>query len=105
MSFRFRMGYATVRTTVRDTVTEIWNKLQASEMPIPDEQKWTFIAEHFLAKCDYPSWLGAIDGKHIKIKAPPNSGLKYFNYKGHHSVVLMAIADADCRFTIVDVGA
>ena len=105
LSFRFRMGYSTVRTIVKDTVIFIWNKLQAREMPIPNEQKWISIADKFFARCDYPSCLGAIDGKHIKIKAPPNSGSKYYNYKGHHSVVLLAIADADCRYIIVDVGA
>lgn len=99
------MGVTTIRIIVNETVKVIWDKLQAIEMPIPDENKWTSIAENFFARCDFPLCLGAIDGKHIKIKAPPNSGSKYFNYKGHHSVVLMAVADADCKFTVVDVGA
>ncbi|GFO40552.1 protein antagonist of like heterochromatin protein 1 [Plakobranchus ocellatus] len=99
------MGFATVRTIVTDTVIVIWDRLQAAEMPIPDHDKWTSIADKFFARCDFPLCIGALDGKHVKIKAPPNSGSKYFNYKGHHSVVLMAIADADCKFIVINVGA
>jgi hypothetical protein len=49
---------------------------------------------------ELPHCIGAIDGKHMKIHAPPNSGSKFFNYK----VFLLALVDARYKFTVVDVG-
>jgi len=62
------------------------------------------IASDFEEKWQFPHCLGAIDGKHVQIVPPKDSGSQYYNYKKTHSIVLMAIANAHCEFIYCDVG-
>jgi hypothetical protein len=47
---------------------------------------------------------GALDGKHIRIILPPNSGAHYYNYKNFYSVILMALVNYNYEFILADVG-
>ena len=49
--------------------------------------------------------LGVLDGKHIRMRKPKNGGSLYYNYKKFHSLVLMALVDADYKFIWYDIGA
>ena len=50
------------------------------------------------------SQIQLVDGKHIRLKCPPNSGTMYYNYKQSFSIVLQAIADAHRKFIIAEIG-
>ena len=51
--------------------------------------EWTKISDQFNEKWQFPKCLGAVDGKHVAIQAPPGAGSKYFNYKLFNSIVLL----------------
>ena len=44
-----------------------------------------------------------LDGKHIALHVPHHAGIKYYNYKNFHGIVLMALIDADYEFIYIDV--
>ncbi|GFQ64629.1 protein ALP1-like [Trichonephila clavata] len=76
-----------------------------SEIKVPDsENEWKMIAEEFWEKWNFPMCLGAMDGKHIRIKPPSHSRAMYRNYKGIFSIMLLALVDANLKFLSVDVG-
>lgn len=83
----------------------IWKILQPIYLQCPQEEKeWIRIAKEFNNIWNFPNCIGAIDGKHCRIQAPPNSGSAFYNYKSYFSLILMAIADARYRFIWVDIG-
>ena len=84
----------------------IWRRMGHLYMKVPTTaDEWLLISANFEATWNFPHCMGAIDGKHVVMKAPPNSGSLYFNYKSTFSTVLMAVVDANLRFIAIDVGA
>lgn len=68
------------------------------------EAQWLAVADGFNTKWQFPHCLGAMDGKHIVMKKPRNSGSTFYNYKHTFSIVLLAVVDPNYRFLYVDVG-
>ncbi|XP_024889713.1 protein ALP1-like, partial [Temnothorax curvispinosus] len=104
ISFAFRVGLNTVSKIVSETCQAIWDNLKDIVFPENSENLWLQRAKEFEELLDFPNCIGAIDGKHVVLQAPPH-GSTYYNYKNSHSIVLLAVADANCCFTIVDIGA
>ncbi|XDV26067.1 hypothetical protein PO909_029865 [Leuciscus waleckii] len=94
----YRVGVSTVCQIVAQVVTAIWDCLVEGYMAVPTTDDWRSIAEGFQERWNFPLCVGAVDGKHVVIKAPPNSGSQFHNYKGTFSIVLLAVVDAKYRF-------
>lgn len=74
-------------------------------MQLPNtSSEWNKIAMGFEAKANFPHCLGAVDGKHIRVRNPSNSGSMYYNYKNFFSIILLAVVDSDYRFIYASVG-
>ncbi|KAJ8875847.1 hypothetical protein PR048_023749 [Dryococelus australis] len=46
---------------------------------------------------------GSLDGKHVVLEKPSKSGSQFYDYKHRHSIVLIALVDANYIFITVDV--
>ena len=80
----------------------LWEVLHKYAMCTPSHDDELKIAQEFEEKWDFPNCFGALDGKHIVIQAPPNSGSQLYYYKGTSSTVLMALVLlSGCGYWIV----
>lgn len=70
-------------------------------MPSSPEE-WLAVEKEFGIK--FPHCIGAIDGKHIVLQCPANTGSDHYNYKNSFSIVLMALVSSDYRFMYADIG-
>jgi hypothetical protein len=105
LSFEFRVGRSTICSIIRDTCLALWESLQPEFVRAPSsEEDWKGISSEFYKSWNFPNCIGAIDGKHVTIQCPQGAGSTYYNYKGSHSIVLIAVCDAHYRFIIVDIG-
>ena len=68
--------------------------------PEPTEERRREISDAFRKFSHFPNCLGEIDGKHITVTKFPLSGSMNLNYKCYFSIVLMATAVSDYKFTV-----
>lgn len=73
-------------------------------LPDPNMIDFKTKAEEFWTKWNFPNCILAIDGKHVRIRCPNNSGSLFFSYKDYFSTVLLAMVDANYKFVAIDVG-
>ena len=100
-----RIAPNTLVEIVPDVCDALWKIIGPQVIHLPStSEEWLDIAEDFGRLWDYPRSIGAVDGKHVKIFAPPNSGTVYYNYKQFFSFVILAVSDAKANFIFVDVG-
>lgn len=50
---------------------------------------------------DMPHCIGAMDGKHVVVQTPSNTGSMDHNYKKSFSKLIFAVCDAKYRFVVM----
>ena len=101
----FRISPASIGRIINETANVLWEVLAPEYILCPSsEHEWRHIAGEFERKWQFNHCVGAIDGKHIVMQVPSRAGSSFFNYKKTHSIVLMAVCDANYKFTMVDIG-
>ena len=99
------MGKETIQKFVPDVARAIVDEYAAEIISLLTiNEGWLEVAGDFEARWNLPHYLGAYDGKHIRLQKPNKSGSLYFNYKQFFSVVLMAQVDSKYQFLWIDVG-
>lgn len=66
---------------------------------------WKLIAANFASKWNFLHCLGALDDKHVVLRAPARSGSLNFNYRSAFSSVLLALVDVNLKLIFVDIRA
>ncbi|XP_035993648.1 protein ANTAGONIST OF LIKE HETEROCHROMATIN PROTEIN 1 [Fundulus heteroclitus] len=105
LGFQYRIGSTTLSRIVMETCTALTTVLRDVYLKTPStDSEWTAIARDFEDKWQFPHCLGAIDGKHVFIQPPRNSGSMFYNYKSRFSIILMAVVDANYKFVYASAG-
>ena len=100
----FNVGKTTVVEAVQDVVDALCDlKNEYIRFPSTNIEVLT-TQQTFESLTDLPNVVGAIDGTHIKIKTPTQSGPDYFSRLQQHDVVVQAVTDGEKRFLDVAAG-
>lgn len=104
LAYLFRVSSRSVSHIVREVCSLIVQELKDYVKLPSNATEWLTISKAFEEQWNFPHAIGSIDGKHVTLKAPANSGSQFFNYKKTFSIVLLAIVDANYNFIFADVG-
>lgn len=106
LGYSFVVAPNTISLIVPETCRAITLAYADEVLRLPaTEEEWQQVAQVFEQRWNFPHVIGAIDGKHIRIKNPRRSGSVFFNHKRFYSIVLLALVDAEYNFLYVDIGA
>lgn len=104
LHYGFRIGKSTASVIIQEVCEAIWTHARYITFPSLTTETWLQIAEGFRKNADFPHCIRAVDGKHIRMIKPANSGSMFYNYKSYFSMVLFAMCDSNYLFTYVVVG-
>ena len=104
MQYGWRVPACSISLVVREVCNAIIEEYTEELFKTPQtEEEWLEVIENWLQRWNFPNVIGALDGKHVPLKCPNKTGSDYYNYKGHFSIILLAVVISDYRFLWVDV--
>ncbi|XP_045111040.1 uncharacterized protein LOC123504521 [Portunus trituberculatus] len=106
LAYQFRISRNLVCSIIPEVCQAIYQVLKTTYLCMPNTtEEWRQIASDSFSQWQFPMCIGALDGKRVLVQKPANSSSKFYDYKGHFSMILLAMVDADYKFIYVDVGA
>ena len=102
----FRVSHNAISTLIPEVCQALIDELSPEVIQPPvTEDEWLEVAAAFHQKWNFPHCLGAVDGKHIHIQCPPGGGSEFYNYKRFHSIIMLAMCDANYVIRWMNIGA
>ena len=105
LSCQLKVGRSTISKFLPEVCRAIQDEFTREYLRCPTTpDKWKELEREFRIRWNVPHALGALDGKHVALKKPKNTGALYHNYKGFFSIVMLALVDGQYKFRWVDAG-
>jgi len=94
----FNVGKSTVIEAVQDVVNGLY-EIRNDHIKFPETlAEVTACIDTFSELTDLPNVVGAIDGSHVRIKAPVDSAPDYFSRFQQHDFIIQAVVDGEKIF-------
>ena len=105
LSSLFQISASAIKQFVPAVCHYIYHILKSHYLKLPSKQhEWEALAAKNFDAWQFPHSIAAIDGKHVIIKRPISRSSEFWNFKGFHSIVLMAMVTYDYKFLFANVG-
>ena len=106
LAFSFRVANCTISLFDREVCDAIIEEFGDEVVKTPStHEEWQQLSSNLERRqMELSTCIGAMDGKHLAIKAPSELGSLYYHYKEFFSITLLGVVDADYMFIWADVG-
>ena len=99
LSCYFRVGRSTISKFLPEVCRAIQDEFSREYLRSPTTpDKWKELEREFRIKWNVPHVLGDLDGKHVALKKPKNTGALYHNYNRFFSIVMLVLVDGQYKF-------
>jgi hypothetical protein len=105
LMYSFRIPHNSISKIVREVTQALVDEYKGEAVVTPkNPEEWKAVADQYASRWNFHHSVGALDGKHVRIRCPPRGGSLYFNYKKFHSIVLFALAGPNYEVLWCDIG-